>query len=159
MRTAAFDSAWATTRRPHARAGWPVWLAARARAWTLDRELAAGVPSWQSALHAARSRQLTADRSRRALARGLDALVERADWPSPRVTAAVPPCSEQVREARPLLFRAAARLRGAAPVDARGVAQLRLLLCDGTGPCFVNATPRALATAVAAALESTETSV
>ena len=44
------------------------------------------------------------------------------------------------------------QLRDGGPVDARGVAQLRLLLCDGRSPCYVRTEPDALAAAVDTAL-------
>jgi hypothetical protein len=44
------------------------------------------------------------------------------------------------------IFAVALRLRDRAPVDARGVAGLRLLLADGAGaePCYVDIHPAAL---------------
>src|ERR1019366_4451743 len=82
-----------------------VWLLARLRALWLDRQLAAGVVPWHSKVHAARSLQLTSDRSRRALARSLEHLVEQADGPPVHWrSAAVPPCRPQVSEARPVIL-------------------------------------------------------
>jgi hypothetical protein len=125
-----------------------VWLLAHLRALWLDRHLAAGVVPWHSKLHAARSLQLTSDRSRRALARSLEHLIEHAEMSRSQLgrTAVVIPCREQVREARPVILAIAARLRASAPVDARGMAWLRLVLTDGTGPCYTpSGRPDALA--------------
>ena len=124
-----------------------VWLLARLRAFWLDRQLAAGVVPWHSKVHAARSLQLTSDRSRRALACSLEHLVEQADGPPVHWrSAAVLPCRPQVSEARPVILAIAARLRATAPVDARGMARLRLLLTDGAGPCYTpSGRPDALA--------------
>ena len=124
-----------------------VWLLAHLRALWLDRQLAAGVVPWHSKLHAVRSLQLTSDRSRRTLARSLEHLVEHADGPPvQRRSAAVLPCRPQVSEARPVILTIAARLRAPVPVDARGVARLRLLLTDGAGPCYTpSGRPDALA--------------
>ena len=131
-----------------------VWLLAHLRALWLDRQLAAGVVPWHSKLHAARALQLTSDRSRRALARSLEQLVEHADGPPvQRRSAAVPPCRPQVSEARPVILAIAARLRATAPVDARGTARLRLLLTDGTGPCY---TPSRRPDALAAQLQTVD---
>ena len=64
------------------------------------------------------------------------------------MSAAVPPCREQVREAMPLILMIASRLRSAEPVDARGVARLRALLSDGSGPCYAPSRPGALTIAL-----------
>ena len=131
-----------------------VWLLAHLRALWLDRQLAAGVVPWHSKLHAARSLQLTSDRSRRALACSLEHLVEHADGPPVHWrSAAVPPCRPQVSEARPVILAIAARLRATAPVDARGMARLRLLLTDGAGPCY---TPSGRPDALAVALQTVD---
>jgi hypothetical protein len=123
-----------------------VRLLAHLRALRLDRQLAAGVVPWHSKLHAVRSLQLTSDRSRRALACSLEHLVEHADGPPVHWRSAVPPCRPQVSEARPVILAIAARLRATAPVDARGMARLRLLLTDGAGPCYTpSVRPDALA--------------
>ena len=131
-----------------------VWLLAHLRALWLDRQLAAGVVPWHSKLHAARALQLTSDRSRRALACSLEHLVEQADGPPVHWRpAAVPPCRPQVSEARPAILAIAARLRATAPVHARGMARLRLLLTDGTGPCY---TPSGRADALAVELQTVD---
>jgi hypothetical protein len=104
---------------------------ARLRAPWLDRQLAAGSVPWRSPAHAARTLQLTGDRSRGALARWLERLVEHAERPPARfiISAVIPPCREQVHAALPVILATASRrLRSGAPVDARGVARLRALL-------------------------------
>ena len=99
--------------------------------------------------HAARALQLTSDRSRRGLARSLERLIEQSERPpAPFRGAAVQPCREQVREALPEILAIASRLRSGAPVDARGVARLRGLLCDGCGPCYAPSRPDALSIAL-----------
>jgi hypothetical protein len=125
------------------------WLRARLRAPWLDRELAAGIASWRSPVHAARALQLTSDRSRRGWAGSLERLVKEVEQPPTALCrAVVPPCREQVREARPVILAVASRLRSSAPVDARGVAQLRAVLGDGTGPCYVRSRPDTLTIAL-----------
>ncbi|HUO69865.1 MAG TPA: hypothetical protein VMU39_03730 [Solirubrobacteraceae bacterium] len=120
-------------RRPPRR----VWALSHLLAPRIDRELAAGVPSWSSPAHAARSLQLSSPRSRRALAESLERLAEDARKPRMRVASAViPPCRDQVRDAFPLIGVLADRLRSAMPVDSRGMARLRRLLCDSAGPCY-----------------------
>ena len=134
------------------RSGWPpsraTFLLAHVRAPWLDRELAAGTASWRSRAHAARALQLTNDRGRRALARSLERLVEDAERRLPARSSVVPPCREQVREARPLILAIAARLRANTPVDASGVVLLRALLSDGTGPCYAPSHPETLLVAL-----------
>jgi hypothetical protein len=111
---------------------------AHLRAPWIDLQLAHGVAPWRSPTHAARALQLTTSRRRRGLAGGLERLVEDAEQPRGhfRYSGVIRPCREQVREALPVIFAIAARLRDGAPVDARGVARLRLVITDGAGPCY-----------------------
>ena len=120
-------------------------LLARICAARLDRQLAAGVEPWRSPVYAARALQLTSGRSRRMLARSLERLVEQAEQPrTPYRSAVVQPSRPRVREARPVLLTLASRLRGNVPVDPRGVAALKDLLSDGTGPCYMHGHPDTL---------------
>jgi hypothetical protein len=125
-------------------------LRARLRSRSLDRELARGVPSWSTPLHAARAVALTERRHRAALAGCLDRLLDHASRPASHFIgcAVVPPCREQVWNAMPELLAIAARLRGPSPVAARGVALLLELLRDGAGPCYRSTHPRALTRAL-----------
>jgi hypothetical protein len=117
-------------------------LLARLGAPWLDRRLAAGVESWSSPVHAARARQLASDRTRRMLARSLERLVEQAEEaPGRQRAAVVQPSRARVREARPLMLTLASRLRGNAPVAARGMAALKNLLTDGGGPVYTRGNP------------------
>ena len=136
--------------RSRPRPRWIVRPLARARAPWLDRQLAAGSVPWRSPAHAARALQLTGDRSRGALARSLERLVEHAERPPARFTisAVVPPCREQVHAALPVILATASRLRSCAPVDARGVARLRALLSNGAGRCYSRGDPVALTVAL-----------
>jgi hypothetical protein len=112
----------------------------------LDRDLAAGVASWRSPLHAARALQITRRRERRRLARSLAILVAHAQLPHARFlrSGVVEPCRTQVREALPSISAIGQRLRGAGPLHATGVARLRILLSDGSGPCYRASHPAAL---------------
>ena len=125
---------------------------ARLRAPWLDRQLAMGAPTWCTPVHAARALQLTSDRSRRSLARSLARLVRDAEQRpvGPFGGGPVPPCRIQVHNARPLLLALSAQLRAGEPVEAAGIARLRALLCDGTGPCYARIEPDALTTALQA---------
>ena len=114
--------------------------AARAllRAGALDRELARGVPSWRSPVHAARSLQLTSRRGRAAIASSLDDLVARSGLPRRHLfgSAAIEPCREQVWHALPRILEITSRLRRSEPIASRGAAGLLELLRDATGPCY-----------------------
>jgi hypothetical protein len=114
------------------------WLLAHMRALWIDRELAQGVAPWRSPAHAARALQLTTSLRRRALAAGLERLVEHSEQPPSRFrhSGPIPPCREQVREAAPVIFAITSRLRDGAPLDARGVALLKDVITDGAGPCY-----------------------
>ncbi len=81
--------------------------------------------------------------------------MEHAERPSTRFgSAVVAPCREQVREALPLILDIAFRLRATVPVGAAGVARLRVLLSDGSGPCYSRSDPGALTIALQAVSES-----
>ena len=120
---------------------------ARVRATALDQQLARGVVPWLSPVHAARAVQLTSRRKRAALARALENLLDEADSPPTPPSAAITPCAGQVRAARAEMLSIGAKLRSGSPVNCRGMAKLRALLCDGGGPCYqqVHATALALA--------------
>ena len=130
-----------TARAPRQRLSRPralIALHARLRACAIDRDLARGVPSWRSPVHAARSLQVTSRRSRAALAHSLDDLVARAGLPRHHLfgSAVIEPCREQVWHALPQIRALSARLRSSEPIASRGAADLLELLRDGTGPCY-----------------------
>jgi len=112
----------------------------------LDRELADGVATWRSTLHAARALQLTGRRERMRLARALAILVSNARIPHAHFfrSGVIEPCRVQVFEALPSIQALGGRLRGTEPLRARGVARLRILLSDGSGPCYRESEPGAL---------------
>jgi len=112
----------------------------------LDQELARGMGAPLSKAHAARARQLTSDRTRLALARALDRLVNRAQAPRPAcLTPLVAPCSEQVRDAMPLILSVRSRLLSEEPLATQGIARLKTLLRDRAGAFYVASAPGALA--------------
>lgn len=112
-------------------------LVARMLAPWLDRELADGAEVALSKAHAARAEQLISSRTRIAVARSLEKLLERAQTPrrSARI-ATVPLCREQVVEAAPLIASTVSRLRSGGRVDAQAVARLKLLIGDRRGPFY-----------------------
>jgi hypothetical protein len=131
-------------------------IQARLHSARFDRQLAAGASSWQTPVHAARALQLTSRGHRRGLARGLEGLLERADRPLRMISSVVPPARAQVREALPLIVDIAHRLRTEEPVGANGMARLNRLLCDGSGPFFMDLGPGALVFALTEVIEGLE---
>jgi len=111
-------------------------LGARFNAFGLDQALASGTPPDASAPLALRARRLISERTRRQLGGTLRRVVGQRDrCPSVvHVTAR----RQTVVEASDLLVQLEQRLLAPAPVDARGVAQARILLSDGSGPLFSN---------------------
>jgi hypothetical protein len=123
-------------------------LIARMLGRSIDRELATGVVARITRAHAARVEQLTAPRTRAALASSLERLLECGEGPVSRFGIAAVPRREQVREATGVIRATANRLRSAEPLDARGIARLKTLLSDRTGPCYVPSHPDALKVAM-----------
>ncbi len=111
-------------------------LVARVRSFGLDRDLAQGVDPSRTPAHTARARQLTSDRTRKYLARGLERIAEEPTTGRRYTSNAVNPSRASVRATRPQLVELSARLRTADNVDPRAVAALRGLLTDGAGPLY-----------------------
>jgi hypothetical protein len=128
------------------------WALAHLRRGGLDRELAAGADPRSCPLLAARAAQLTDPGRREEIALGLERLTVVADGTAGRTR--VTPSRRAVRANRSLLLELAAALRRTAPVYARGVALLEIVITDGTGPAYTDRTgdelARELATARAA---------
>jgi hypothetical protein len=117
------------------RAGLRDRLMARLRAGALDRELARGVAPESCGALTLRARTLIGPSARATLARQLRRVVSDARgghvWLS-RVAVRRP----EVLDAADDLDLLATRLAAPGPVDVRGVAQVQLLLTDGTGPLY-----------------------
>ncbi len=111
-------------------------LQARLFAWRLDREIEAGavvVPGTPLAAHVAR---LTSVKQRDSLARGLRRAVDRAESTRGCVSGPFPIGSGQVAECRSEIDHITLLLHSPRPVHPRGMARLRMLLTDGTGPLY-----------------------
>ena len=104
-----------------------------ARRSHVDALLAAGGDVVSSPALAIRARQLTSLRTRRRVARWVDAVMDQQAHP---LGAAVPVAVGSVRAAGEDLAAARDRLTAPVPVYARGVALLMLLLRDGSGPLY-----------------------
>jgi hypothetical protein len=110
-------------------------LIARWRSMRLDRALAQGTPPEASGALLLRARALVAPRTRRDLGRALERILAEPA-PAALIRVRVPVRRREVTRARDDLRLLAQRLAGPAPVDVRGVAQVRVLLSDGSGPLF-----------------------
>jgi hypothetical protein len=138
------------------RVRWRDRLLVRARASALDHDLAAGASPDANVPLAVHARRLCEPGQRRVLARSLARIVAAADAPTARRLRA-PVCRPAVQGARAELAAVAGRLRATGPVDVHGMARIRTLLADGTGPLYRSAAPEQLRnelTAVLHALDS-----
>jgi hypothetical protein len=133
------------------RAGLRDWLVARLHATSLDRELARGVAPESCGALTLRARRLIGPSARTALARQLRRVVNDARgghvWLS-----RVPVRRPEVLDAADALDVLADRLAAPGPVDVRGVAQVQLLLTDGTGPLYFRGATEELRARIANAL-------
>jgi hypothetical protein len=109
-----------------------VWTA-HLRASRLDRRLGAGEPPESDTLLAIRAQWLVRPAACRELARTLLRLLALAAVP-PRANEMVPVSRRHVRAAAPELRGLVNRLMADGPVSVCGVARLRALLADGSGP-------------------------
>jgi hypothetical protein len=131
-------------------------LAARLRAWQLDTAIANGADPDSSAVLSLRANKLISRPMRRRISRSVRSLLQHSRRPPHPIHEGAAVCWREVVRARPLLAELAARLAGTVPVDARGVAQLQLLLTDGTSPLFDRSSACQLQAALAAVLETLE---
>ncbi|HET6864405.1 MAG TPA: hypothetical protein VFH80_00715 [Solirubrobacteraceae bacterium] len=98
------------------------------RSRTLDRALAAGVSPDATAALSLRAHSLIGATTRAGLARTIRRLIADACQPPHPFGDYVPLCRRKIIRSAQTLERLAERLVGDQPVDARGVAQVRLLL-------------------------------
>jgi hypothetical protein len=111
-------------------------VTARWRHRRLDVALAAGAPAEATAALSQRARRLSALSTRRALAAALRRIVRRAHEGASPGNWRIAPCHSHVLAASDELSHLADSLFRAGPVAARGVAQARILLTDGTGALY-----------------------
>ena len=109
-------------------------VAARLFARRLDRELIRGADPASRPRLAARAALLTSRSTRDELADGLDVVLSSAQRPLGRVHAQPRPAPVLANAA--LLRELASVLRGPGPLYAAGIARVRRLLTDGTGPMY-----------------------
>ena len=126
-------------------------LLARIRAAALDAELAAGASPESSVVLALHAVHLSGPSQRRLLAGSLRRIAASADAPT-RSRLRTPVCGPAVRRAGTELQAVIDRLVAAGPVSVRGVARVRCLLADGTGPIYRKSAPDRLRDELRAAL-------
>ena len=126
---------------------------ARLRTSALDEQLAGGVSPESSIALALHAGHLCRPQQRRLLARSLTEIAMSCEAPTPRRLKA-PVCHHGVTRARAELAAVVDRLAAAGPVDVRGVARIRNLLADGTGPLYRESRPAHLRDELRAALRA-----
>ena len=125
-----------TARCGHTRPSVRARLTARLRAARFDRALAVGVPAPAGSALAAHAARLTSVAERHTVARALRRAVRDATDTRATQTGRVPMHRANIASAEALIAQVALRLQVPHPVNARGMARLRQLLSDGTGPLY-----------------------
>jgi hypothetical protein len=118
-------------------------LLARLKAGKLDSQLASGIAPERSAVLFSHAVRIVRPRSCAVLASTLRRVAADSERSS-GISNRVPLARDAVRSAQPELVGLAERLERPGPIRARGVAQLRLLLGDGSGPLYRRASGRRL---------------
>ncbi len=108
----------------------------RLRESRLDRELARGASPESSVALALHAERVIRCAERTDLARNLRRLLEVSAAPRTPLRPGALLCRERVLAARNETEALAERLLAAGPVSVRGVARLRVLLSDGSGPLY-----------------------
>jgi hypothetical protein len=111
-------------------------LKARLAADRLDKELASGVSPEASLLLAIHAQRIVDPAACSALAGSVGKVIERAGRKRPALSAQMPIATPTVSAAAGDLRALANRLDESGPVRARGVAEVRALLRDGSGPLY-----------------------
>jgi len=111
-------------------------LTARLRAGRLDRLIAVGVPAPAGGAQAAHEARLVSMAEREAIARSLRTAVADARGRGLLMSSRVPLHVPNITAAADMIDAVTLRLHSPRPVSARGMARLRQILSDGTGPMY-----------------------
>ncbi|MEO3759412.1 hypothetical protein ABGB19_14130 [Mycobacterium sp. B14F4] len=111
-------------------------LTARVMAGRFDRLVAVGVRAPAGSALAAHYARLTSTAEREAVARALRRIGCDARARGPLMSSRIPLHVPNIAAAEDLFDAITLRLHSPRPVAARGMARLRVLLADGTGPLF-----------------------
>ena len=125
-----------SARRGQARPAVRARMTARLRAARFDRALAVGVPAPAGSALAAHAARLTSVAERQTVARALRRAVRDAKDTRATQSGRVPMHRANIASAEALIDEVTLRLHAPHPVSARGMAQLRQLLSDGTSPLY-----------------------
>ena len=131
-------------------------LEARLRAWTLDAALARGACPDSSVVLSLRARTLISRRMRHQLSRRLRHVLSLAQRPSRPPHWTVPVCRREVTRARAEVEALADRLISPDPVEATGVARVKMLVSDGSSPMYYRPRAAELEQALLEAIEALE---
>ena len=134
-------------------------LSTRLRPRALDRALAAGVSPDASAALSLRAHTLIGATTRAGLARTIRRLIADARQPPHPFAAYVPLCRRKIMRSAQTLEGLAERLTSGEPVDARGIAQVRLLLIGDCGALYDYPAANDLEPALQEAIRALELSV
>ncbi len=132
-------------------------LRARLRTAELDAALAAGASPESDVVLSLHAGRLCRPAQRRLLARSLRRVAAAAATPAPS-RRAVPVCRPAIHGAEAELQAVVQRL-AVGPVDVRGLARVRTLLADGTGPLYREGAPNRLRNELRAALMTMDPSI
>ena len=111
-------------------------LIARLRAGHFDRLIAVGVPAPIGSAQAAHEARLTSTQERESIARSLRTTVADARGRGLLLSSRVPLHVPNITAAADVIDAVTLRLHSPRPVNARGMARLRQILGDGTGPLY-----------------------
>jgi hypothetical protein len=111
-------------------------IAAHLHSYVLDRALAAGADPAASPRIAARTAQLGSTSTRTRIADGLERLSLSAD--KPRSSLRIMPSRAAMLGNRSQMLELADNLREDRPLYASGIAMLKVILTDGTGPAYTD---------------------
>jgi len=111
-------------------------LTARLRAGRLDRLIAVGVPAAAGSAQAAHEARLVSRAERETIARSLRTAMADARGRGLLMSSRVPMHVPNITAAEDMIDAVTLRLHSPQPVSARGMARLRQILSDGTGPMY-----------------------
>ena len=111
-------------------------VVARLRAGHFDRLIAVGVPAPTGSAQAAHETRLTSSTERESIARSLRTTVADARRRGVLLSSRLPLHVPNITAAEDVIDAVTLRLHSPRPVNARGMARLRQILSDGTGPLY-----------------------
>ncbi|AEV75329.1 hypothetical protein MycrhN_4848 [Mycolicibacterium rhodesiae NBB3] len=137
VEAAALPTTTDTSRRePMPRPSLVSQLMARLRADRLDRLIAVGVPAAAGSAQAAHEARLVSTAERETIARSLRTAAADARGRGLLLSSRVPLHVPNITAAGDMIDAVTLRLHSPGPVSARGMARLRQILSDGTGPMY-----------------------